>query len=54
MTQSRFRLVVVLLLVILLLASVVFGLLTYWLGPQVLPATSSLLWGVGAPVALWG
>lgn len=47
MMQSRFKLVVVLLLVILLLASLVFGLLTYWLDPQVLRATSGLSWVVG-------
>jgi hypothetical protein len=50
MTQPRWTVVVVLLLVILLLASLVFGLLTYWLDPQILRATSSLSWGVGT----WG
>jgi hypothetical protein len=54
MMQLRFRVVIVLLLVIMLLASLVFGLLTYWLGPQVLRATSGLSGGVGAWVMLWG
>jgi hypothetical protein len=54
MMHLRFKVVVVLLLVILLLASLVFGLLTYWLSPHVLPAASSLLWGEGAWVVLWG
>lgn len=48
MTEPRFKVVMVLLLVILLLASLVFGLLTYWLGPQILHATSSLSWEMGA------
>lgn len=50
MTQLRMTVVIVLLLVILLLASLVFGLLTYWLDPQILRATSSLSWGMG----MWG
>jgi len=54
MTRLRFRVVIVLLLVILLVVSLVFGLLTYWLGPQVLSGASSLPWEVGGWVALVG
>jgi hypothetical protein len=54
MTQSRFKVVIVLLLLILLLASLIFGLLTYWLGPQILPAISSLSWDMGVGAVLVG
>lgn len=38
MLHTRFKLLMVLLVVILVLASLLFALLTYWLGQQVLPA----------------
>lgn len=40
MTDRRFKIVLVLLVLTLLLASLVFALLTYWLGQGVLSATT--------------
>jgi hypothetical protein len=54
MTRLGFKGIIVLLVVILLLASLVFGLLTYWLGAQILPATSGVPWGVVAGAVLAG
>ena len=40
MSPTRFKLLMILLMVILVLASLIFALLTYWLGQQVLPAAA--------------
>ena len=37
MSRSRFRVVFILLVLILLVASILFGLLTYWLSAETLP-----------------
>ncbi len=42
MSSTRFKVVVALLVVILVLASLLFGVLTYWLGQDILSAASSL------------
>lgn len=56
MSGSRFKIVLVLLVLTLLLASLVFGLLTYWLGQEVLPATTGQALQVVALAVLvrWG
>jgi hypothetical protein len=38
MSRTRFRIVLILLVLILLMASAVFGVLTYWLGVEDVPA----------------
>lgn len=40
MSHSRFRVVFILLVLILLMASILFGLLTYWLSAEALPASA--------------
>jgi hypothetical protein len=54
MSDRRFKVLIALGVVILVVASLLFGLLTYWLGQEVLPAASSLSNPVGAWLVLVG
>lgn len=54
MSDRRFKVVIALLVVILVVASLLFALLTYWLGQEILPAAASLPFAGGAWLVLTG
>ena len=54
MSRTRFRVVLLLLVLVLVIASILFALLTYWLGQEVLPAASSQHFAVVVLAALSG